>query len=154
MIKAYAALEAKGKLTAWEYEPGELGRHDVEIDVDYCGICHSDLSMLHNEWGMSSFPLVAGHEVVGRIAALGADVKHLQQGQVVGLGWHSDYCKVCSSCGSGDQNLCSTAEGTIVGRHGGFAEKVRANASAVIPLPKGMDTKNCRPTVLWWYNRV
>ncbi|MDP5136128.1 NAD(P)-dependent alcohol dehydrogenase [Rheinheimera baltica] len=145
MIKAYAALEAKGKLTAWEYEPGELGRHDVEIDVDYCGICHSDLSMLHNEWGMSSFPLVAGHEVVGRIAALGADVKHLQQGQVVGLGWHSDYCKVCSSCGSGDQNLCSTAEGTIVGRHGGFAEKVRANASAVIPLPKGMDAKTAGP---------
>jgi uncharacterized zinc-type alcohol dehydrogenase-like protein len=145
MIKAYAALKAKGELTAWEYDPGTLGRDEVEIEVDYCGICHSDLSMLNNEWGMSSFPLVAGHEVVGRIAAVGSAVSHLKAGQVVGLGWHSGYCNVCSTCGSGDQNLCTTAEGTIVGRHGGFADKVRADASAVIPLPEGMDPKTAGP---------
>ncbi|KKO49179.1 alcohol dehydrogenase [Arsukibacterium sp. MJ3] len=145
MIKAYAALKAKGELTAWEYDPGTLGRDEVEIEVDYCGICHSDLSMLNNEWGMSSYPLVAGHEVVGRIAAVGTAVNHLKAGQVVGLGWHSDYCNVCSTCGSGDQNLCTTAQGTIVGRHGGFADKVRANASAVIPLPEGMDAKTAGP---------
>jgi uncharacterized zinc-type alcohol dehydrogenase-like protein len=145
MINAYAALEANSKLVPWQYEPGTLGRDDVEIEVDYCGICHSDVSMLNNEWGMSAYPLVAGHEVVGRISAVGEAVSHLKTGQVVGLGWHSDYCKVCSNCGSGDHNLCNKAQGTIVGRHGGFADKVRANAVSVIPLPKGMDAKTAGP---------
>ncbi|OBP15862.1 alcohol dehydrogenase [Rheinheimera sp. SA_1] len=145
MIKAYAATAAGSQLALIEYDPGQLGRQDVEIDVDYCGICHSDLSMIDNEWGMSSYPLVAGHEVVGRIAALGADVRHLQLGQVVGLGWHSGYCQVCASCGSGDQNLCAGAQGTIVGRHGGFADKVRAHASSVVALPAGMDAKTAGP---------
>ncbi|MGP9802562.1 NADPH-dependent aldehyde reductase Ahr [Rheinheimera sp. NSM] len=145
MINAYAAPEANAKLVPWQYEPGELGRDDVEIDVDYCGICHSDVSMLNNEWGMSAYPLVAGHEVVGRISAVGSAVSHLKAGQVVGLGWHSDYCKVCSSCGSGDHNLCNKAQGTIVGRHGGFADKVRANAASVVPLPDGMDAKTAGP---------
>lgn len=145
MIKAYAALAPAADLTLIEYEPGPLGRQDVEIDIDYCGICHSDLSMIHNEWGMSAYPLVAGHEVVGRVAAVGADVTHLQSGQVVGLGWHSRYCQVCSSCGSGDHNLCASAQGTIVGRHGGFADKVRAHASSVVALPAGMDVKTAGP---------
>ena len=145
MINAYAALEAGGKLVKWQYEPGALGRDEVEIAVDYCGICHSDVSMLDNEWGMSAYPLVAGHEVVGRISALGQDVTHLQQGQIVGLGWHSGYCQTCSSCGSGDHNLCSQAQGTIVGRHGGFADKVRAKALSVVPLPEGMDAKTAGP---------
>jgi len=145
MINAYAAMKANSKLVPWQYEPGKLGRDDVEIEVDYCGICHSDVSMLDNEWGMSAYPLVAGHEVVGRISAVGEAVSHLKPGQVVGLGWHSDYCKVCSSCGSGDHNLCNKAQGTIVGRHGGFADKVRANAASVVPLPKGMDAKTAGP---------
>ena len=145
MIKAYAATKPHSPLSVIEYDPGPLGRQDVEIDVDYCGICHSDLSMLNNEWGMSAYPLVAGHEVVGRIAAVGADVSHLQPGQVVGLGWHSDYCHHCSSCGTGDHNLCATAQGTIVGRHGGFADKVRANAASVVALPQGMDVKSAGP---------
>ncbi|MBU2223776.1 MAG: NAD(P)-dependent alcohol dehydrogenase, partial [Gammaproteobacteria bacterium] len=145
MIKAYAALAPQSELTLIEYDPGPLGRQDVEIDVDYCGICHSDLSMINNEWGMSSYPLVAGHEVVGRIAALGSDVSHLQLGQVVGLGWHSGYCQVCASCGNGDQNLCAEAQGTIVGRHGGFADKVRAHVSSVVALPEGMDAKTAGP---------
>jgi len=85
MINAYAALEANSTLVPWQYEPGTLGRDDVEIEVDYCGICHSDVSMLNNEWGMSAYPLVAGHEVVGRISAVGEAVSHLKTGQVVGL---------------------------------------------------------------------
>lgn len=145
MINAYAALEAGGKLLPWQYNAGELGRSEVEIDVDYCGICHSDISMLDNEWGMSAYPLVAGHEVVGRISALGEGVTHLQKGQLVGLGWHAGYCQTCASCGSGDHNLCNKAEGTIVGRHGGFADKVRAKAASVVPLPEGMDAKTAGP---------
>ncbi|MDE1461436.1 NADPH-dependent aldehyde reductase Ahr [Spartinivicinus poritis] len=145
MIKAYAALEPKGKLTEFEYDPGELGHQEVEIEVDYCGICHSDLSMINNEWGLSAYPLVAGHEVVGKIAKVGDHVTHLKAGQLVGLGWHADYCQACSHCNAGDHNLCLTAQGTIVGHHGGFADKVRVNAKSVVPLPSGIDSKTAGP---------
>ena len=145
MIKAYAALEAGGKLQPFEYDPGALGALDVEIDVTSCGICHSDLSMLNNEWGMTSYPFVPGHEIIGSIAAKGERVKNLQLGQQVGLGWHSSYCMNCRTCMSGDHNLCTQAEQTIVGRHGGFADKVRANAASVIPLPENIDAKSAGP---------
>ena len=71
MIKAYAAFEAEGELKPFEYDPGELKPNEVEIDVKYCGICHSDVSVIDNEWGISSYPVVPGHEVVGEISAVG-----------------------------------------------------------------------------------
>lgn len=145
MITAYAASEAGSKLTAYEYEPGELAKHYVEITVEHCGICHSDLSMINNEWGMSAYPLVAGHEVIGTITAAGDDVNTLKVGQRVGLGWHSDYCFSCHSCEEDDHNLCATAQGTIVGRHGGFADKVRAHEASVIALPEGISPKSAGP---------
>jgi len=139
MIKAYAAQAAGGDLHPFEYDPGELGASDVEINVEYCGICHSDISMLDNDWGISQFPLVPGPEVVGTIAAVGQRVRHLAIGERVGLGWHADYCQTCHSCHSGDQNLCQQAQPTIVGRHGGFAEQVRANANSVVRIPDSLD---------------
>lgn len=139
MIKAYAAFEPSGELTPFEYDPGELGPNDVEIKVEYCGICHSDLSMLNNEWGMTSYPFVPGHEVIGTISAVGHQVTQFSEGDLVGLGWHSDYCHDCRSCNTGDHNLCDEAEGTIVGRHGGFADKVRADATSVVALPSHID---------------
>ena len=145
MINAYAALAANQPLEPFQYDPGALKAHEVEIKVSHCGICHSDLSMLNNEWGMTQYPFVPGHEIVGTIDAVGEAVTHLSVGQVVGLGWHSNYCHHCMSCLSGDQNLCATAQGTIVGRHGGFADKVRADASAVIPLAEGMDIASAGP---------
>ncbi len=145
MIKAYAVTEAKGKLNSYQYDPGPLGANDVEIEVHYCGICHSDLSMINNEWGMSNYPLVPGHEVAGVIAAVGANVKHLALGQAVGLGWHAGYCQSCNPCHTGDHNLCASAQGTIVGRHGGFADKVRAQASSVVAIPEGVDLKSAGP---------
>ena len=80
-INAYAAQQAGGKLEPYSYEPGELAAQDAEIAVEYCGICHSDLSMIDNEWGMSEYPLVAGHEVIGRITAVGEQVQGLSVGQ-------------------------------------------------------------------------
>ncbi len=145
MIKAYAAMSKGGKLEAFEYDPGELGMDEVELEVESCGICHSDLSMLDNEWGMTAYPFVPGHEVIGTISQLGSNVKHLQLGQRVGLGWHSSYCQTCSSCHSGDHNLCDGAEATIGGRHGGFADKVRAQSTAVVPLPDGVDPHTAGP---------
>ncbi|AFY74573.1 Zn-dependent alcohol dehydrogenase [Synechococcus sp. PCC 7502] len=145
MIHAYAAHSPSGILEPFEYDPGELGAEEVEITVEYCGICHSDLSMLDNEWGISQYPLVPGHEVVGTIAAIGNAVKKLKVGQRVGLGWYSRSCLTCEWCVGGDQNLCQTAEQTIVGRYGGFADRVRANEGWVIPLPEGLDPSTSGP---------
>ncbi|MBT8127901.1 MAG: NAD(P)-dependent alcohol dehydrogenase [Gammaproteobacteria bacterium] len=145
MIKAYAASEPGGKLREFEYEPGQLGALEVEINVNYCGICHSDISMIDNAWDISVYPLVPGHEVIGTIAALGEHVSGLHEDQVVGLGWHAGYCGECTPCKNGDQNLCSNAAGTIVSRHGGFADKVRAQANSVVPLPHGIDLTSAGP---------
>ncbi|MBV6625996.1 MAG: NAD(P)-dependent alcohol dehydrogenase [Rivularia sp. (in: Bacteria)] len=144
-IHAYAADEAGGELKPFEYEPGELGSNEVEIDVEYCGICHSDLSMLDNEWGITQYPFVPGHEVVGKIAALGDRVTKLKVGQRVGLGWYSSSCMECEWCMSGNHNLCLSAEATIVGRHGGFADKVRANQGWVIPILEGNNPAKSGP---------
>jgi uncharacterized zinc-type alcohol dehydrogenase-like protein len=145
MIKAWAASEAGGRLEPFEYDPGPLGRGEVEIEVTSCGICHSDLNMLNNDWGMTQFPLVPGHEVSGTISKVGEDVENLQIGQRVGLGWHAGYCMTCASCMEGDHNLCAGGVGTIVGRHGGFADRVRAHAAAVVPLPDGIDMESAGP---------
>ncbi|MGA8165143.1 MAG: NAD(P)-dependent alcohol dehydrogenase [Waddliaceae bacterium] len=145
MIKAYAVSEPGGKCQPFTYEPGPLEPHDVEIDVEYCGICHSDVSMLDNAWGITQYPLVPGHEAVGKIAAIGEEVKNFKVGDRVGLGWHSRYCLTCMNCMEGDHNLCQSAQGTIVGRHGAFAEKVRADAASVIKLPPGIDIESAGP---------
>jgi uncharacterized zinc-type alcohol dehydrogenase-like protein len=144
MITAYAAKQAKGKLEPFQYDPGALGDDQVEIKVEYCGICHSDLSMIDNEWGQSEYPLVAGHEVIGTIGATGAHVKHLKVGQRVGLGWYSHSDLSCEQCMAGDLNLCPNAESTISTR-GGFADKVRAHHEWVLPLPQNLDPKTSGP---------
>jgi uncharacterized zinc-type alcohol dehydrogenase-like protein len=145
MIKAYAAFEARGELKPFEYDPGELKPSEVEINVQYCGICHSDLSVIDSEWGDSQYPVVAGHEVVGTIASVGKQVTHLKPGQTVGLGWHAGYCNECAPCHSGDQNLCGNAQATIMGHHGGFADKVRAAANSVVVIPEGIDLESAGP---------
>jgi uncharacterized zinc-type alcohol dehydrogenase-like protein len=145
MINAYAVMEQGGKLEPFEYDPGPLDDHDVEIAVDFCGICHSDLSMINNEWGMTRYPFVPGHEVAGRISAVGKHVKKFKEGDRVGLGWHSSYCNECNTCLDGDHNLCSSAKGTIIGRHGGFADKVRAQATSVVALPDAISSEAAGP---------
>lgn len=145
MIKAYAAFEAEGELRPFEYDPGPLKPDEVELDVLYCGICHSDLSVIDNEWGMTQYPVVPGHEVVGTIAKVGDKVKHLAPGQTVGLGWHAGYCNECAPCHSGDNNLCANAQATIIGHHGGFADKVRAAANSVVEIPDGVDLESAGP---------
>ncbi|PSB23892.1 NADPH-dependent aldehyde reductase Ahr [Stenomitos frigidus] len=145
MIKAYAAHEPGGELKPFEYDPGALGALDVEINVEYCGICHSDLSMLNNEWGITQYPFIPGHEVVGTIGAIGDSVTTVKVGQRVGLGWYARSCMNCEWCMSGDHNLCLTAEGTIVGRPGGFADKVRAHHKWVFPLPEQVNPEVVGP---------
>ncbi len=138
-VKAYAAEKADGELKPFEFELGPVKHDEVVIDVISCGICHSDLSMLKNDWGMTAFPFVPGHEVIGKISELGDTVTNLKVGQTVGLGWTARSCMACQECLSGNQHLCAKAEGTIVGRHGGFANKVKAQAAWVIPMPDSID---------------
>ncbi len=145
LIRAYVAKEAGAALEPFEYEVGELGPEEVELEVLSCGICHSDLSMLDNQWQMTQFPLVPGHEAIGKISALGERVSHLHVGQRVGLGWYSASCMHCPQCLAGDHNLCGDGESTIVGRHGAFADRVRCHWSWAIPLPDDLDIASAGP---------
>jgi uncharacterized zinc-type alcohol dehydrogenase-like protein len=144
-IHAYAAHEAAGKLESYTYESGEIGAEQVDIKVSYCGVCHSDLSMINNEWGMTQYPLVPGHEIVGEVVATGNAVKNVAVGDKVGLGWLSQSCMSCQECMSGKHHLCANNEATIVGRHGGFADHVRGHWSWAIPLPKDIDMSKAGP---------
>ena len=144
-INAYAAMEPKGKLEPYSYELGELGPEQVDIKVSYCGICHSDLSMIDNDWGMTQYPIVPGHEIVGEIVAAGNAVKNVKVGDKVGLGWFSASCMSCQECMNGEHHLCSSNESTIVGRHGGFADYVRGHWSWAIPLPNAIDMSKAGP---------
>jgi len=144
-FKAYAA-PAQGKaLVPFEFEPGPLAGEQVEVKVSHCGICHSDLSMLDNEWGRSAYPLVAGHEAVGTIVAAGDRVKRVKVGDRVGVGWFSGSCMACPQCLAGDHNLCATAEQTIVGRFGAFADRVRCHWLWATPLPPALDPVKAGP---------
>ena len=145
MYRAYAAMSAGAKLEQVDREQVSLDPGQVEIDVSYCGICHSDLSMIDNEWGMSVYPLVAGHEVIGRVSRVGEGVGSALIDKAVGLGWQSGYCGSCKSCHTADENLCVSAQGTIVGRDGGFADKVVADVSSGIEIPEGMDLAKIGP---------
>jgi len=145
IFKAYAASEAKTELKPFEYEAGILAGNEVQIKVETCGICHSDLSMLNNDWGISAFPLVPGHEVIGNIESVGEQVKHLKVGQRVGVGWFSNSCMNCEWCVGGDHNLCGSTEGVIVGRHGGFADRVRIDATWAISIPDGVNLESAGP---------
>lgn len=144
-VQAYAAKKANGLFEPFEYELGPIGSGEVDIAVESCGICHSDLSMLENAWGITQFPFVAGHEVTGKISLLGSDVSHLSVGDKVGLGWHAGYCMTCDQCLGGSHNLCPAANPTIVGRHGGFADLVRAKAVTVTKLPETLDSRKAGP---------
>jgi uncharacterized zinc-type alcohol dehydrogenase-like protein len=144
-IRAFAAHAPKGELKPFEYAPGPLGEEEVEIAVSHCGVCHSDLSILDNEWGMTQYPLVPGHEGVGTVRAVGARVASVKPGDRVGLGWYSKSCMRCRQCMHGDHNLCPTVESTIVGRHGAFADAVRCHWAWATPLPEGLDPAKVGP---------
>ena len=146
-IKSYAAPQAGAELELYEYDAGELKAEDVEVQVDYCGICHSDLSMIDNEWGFSQYPLIAGHEVIGRVVALGdaAQDKGLKIGQRVGIGWTARSCGHCDACISGNQINCLEGSTPTILNNGGFADKLRADWQWVIPLPEQMDIESAGP---------
>jgi len=145
MISAWVVDHPKEKLVRQDIELGPLGPEDVEIQVEHCGLCHSDLSIRNDEWGFSQFPAVLGHEAVGKIVAVGSAAKGLKVGQRAGIGWTANSCMHCHQCLSGHQNLCLTATPTIVGHSGCFASRARAHWVWVIPLPEKIDAANAGP---------
>jgi uncharacterized zinc-type alcohol dehydrogenase-like protein len=143
--QAWVAKAAKQPMSLESVELGPLGAEDVEVAVEYCGLCHSDLSVLNNDWGNSQFPAILGHEVVGRLTAVGSNAKGLAVGQRVGIGWHAGSCMHCRQCMSGRHNLCPEAQLTIIGHRGGFATRIRAHWAWAIPLPEELDPAEAGP---------
>src|SRR5690242_8709289 len=112
--QAWAAKAAKQPMVLETIDLGPLGAEDVEVAVEHCGLCHSDLSVLNNDWGISQYPAILGHEVTGRITAMGPNAKGLKVGQRVGVGWFSSSDMHCHQCMSGNHHLCAQAQATII----------------------------------------
>ncbi len=143
--QAWVAKGPKQPMTLETVETGPLGAEEVEIAVEHCGLCHSDLSMLHNEWGITQFPAVLGHEIIGRVTAVGPSARGVAVGQRVGVGWNSGSCMHCRQCKSGQHNLCHEAQATIIGHRGGFSSHVRSHWAWAIPAPEGLITADAGP---------
>ncbi|MFZ0747592.1 MAG: NAD(P)-dependent alcohol dehydrogenase [Terracidiphilus sp.] len=144
-IQGFAAHAAGAELLPFRYEPGELGAQEVEIGISHCGICYSDIHLISNDWGNSQFPFIPGHEIIGTVTAVGPEVRSLKVGQRVGLGWQADSCGECEWCTRGMENLCPGSVATCVHRHGGYADRVRANARFVIPIPEALESEQAAP---------
>ena len=144
-ITVWQALEAGGRLEQAQRPRLEPAADELVLEVLHCGLCHSDLSMLDNQWGLSNYPLVPGHEVVGRVVQVGSGVNPDVIGQLRGLGWISGSCSHCPQCLGGTGNLCSSLEITILGRQGGFSSHDTARQDWTIPLPDGMDPAAAGP---------
>jgi alcohol/geraniol dehydrogenase (NADP+) len=146
LVEAYAAIAAKKALTLQQLDLGPLGPNEVDIRVTHCGICHTDVGMVDNEWGFSNYPLAPGHEIVGTVAAVGVNVIGLEIGQRVGLGALCGSCMTCEYCERGAQHVCADAVGTIFGHHGGFATHVRAaDWRFAFPLPDAIRSEHAGP---------
>jgi uncharacterized zinc-type alcohol dehydrogenase-like protein len=119
--KGYAAQDEHTDLAPWNFERREVGPHDVQIEIQYCGVCHSDLHQIKNDWGRGIFPMVPGHEIVGRIIKVGDDVKNFKADELAGVGCLVDSCQVCENCKEGLEQYCqngSTGTYNSTGRDG------------------------------------
>ena len=143
--RAWIAKAAKQPMVLEKIDADQLGDEEVEVAVEHCGLCHSDLSVLNDEWGLSQYPAILGHEVVGRITAIGPKSKGLEIGQRVGVGWNSGSCMHCRQCMSGAHHLCPQVQPTIVGHRGGFASHVRSHWAWAIPLPDTLNFADAGP---------
>ncbi|MCU0544761.1 MAG: NAD(P)-dependent alcohol dehydrogenase [Oscillatoriaceae cyanobacterium Prado104] len=144
-IQALAAKKAGGILEEYRFDVAPPKVHDCLIKVLACGICHSDLHMIDNDWGFSSYPLVPGHEVIGEVVEIGPQVTHLKAGDRVGVGWQRSSCLQCRDCLRGNENLCDANQGLIVTGPGGFANYLMVDSRFAFPIPKGIDSKVAGP---------
>ncbi len=145
MINAYAVPSAAKPLESFQYTPAPFKDEDVEISIDCCGLCHSDLNLIDNDWKNSKYPLVPGHEIVGKVIRKGKNVQGLEIGQLVGVGWQCGACLNCEFCIAGDETVCSSKVRTCVDRYGGFADKIVVDYHFVYPIPEDLDPLAAAP---------
>lgn len=144
-IHGWAAHAAGAELSAYKYKVEELPANEVEVKITHCGVCHSDLHLIDNDWGISKYPFIPGHEIVGKITAIGSAVKDRKVGDRVGIGWQADSCGICEWCRKGEEHLCAQSQPTCVGRNGGYAGAIRVNSRFAIPVPEALESENVAP---------
>ena len=155
MIKTqgFAALTAKDALAPFSFERREPGPQDVQIDIEYCGVCHSDLHTARDEWHMTQFPCVPGHEIVGRVVAVGAEVTGFKIGDLAGVGCMVGSCKHCASCNEGLEQYCEngfvgTYNGPLFGGEntfGGYSDKIVVRQDFVLHIAPGQNLAAVAP---------
>lgn len=153
-IRGYAAQSASTPLTAHRFERRAPRADDLVIDILYCGVCHSDLHQARNEWHNSLYPLVPGHEIIGRVASVGEAVSGFAVGELVGVGCMVDSCRHCAACSEGLEQYCAeypTLTYNGRDRHdglptfGGYSERIVVSARFVLRIPQGLDPKTAAP---------
>jgi uncharacterized zinc-type alcohol dehydrogenase-like protein len=152
-IKAYAIQKEGGRLEPYTIERRSPGPDDVLIELMYCGICHTDLIIGNNEGGLADYPVVPGHEMIGRVAEAGANVSSVAVGDLVGVGCIADSCRSCPSCDSGDEQYCeqgfvltfNAVTGDGEKTFGGYSTHYTINERYVIKMPEGLDPASAAP---------
>lgn len=138
-VSGYAAMALGQKLTQFEYDPPELKEHDVRLEVTHCGLCYTDVQAIEDYYGITKFPFVPGHEIVGRVAELGSAVTGLKSGDRVGVGWQGRSCMECEWCQRGEEQLCKeVAHNGVWEPYGGFASGISVDSRFTYPIPDGM----------------
>ncbi|PYI39724.1 hydroxyacid dehydrogenase [Arthrobacter psychrolactophilus] len=154
-VKAYAAVSATSGLGPSTVERREPGAHDVAIDIEFCGLCHSDVHTIRSEWGQAKYPLVPGHEIVGVVSRVGDSVEGFTVGQRVGVGCMVDSCRECESCLEGLEQYCEAGNvgtyGAVDRRNGGvitqggYSQSIVVDENYVVHIPEGMDPAAAAP---------
>ncbi len=152
--KAYAAFDAETPLKDFDLQRREPGPHDVQIEILYCGVCHSDLHQVRNEWHNSMYPMVPGHEIVGRVTATGAQVTKFKEGDLAGVGCLVDSCRECPKCKKGLEQYCEEGsvstynalerDGKTV-TYGGYSKSIVTNQDFVLKISDKLDLKAVAP---------
>ena len=155
-VNAYAAQNATTPLAPFNFERREVGPKDVQIEILYCGVCHSDIHQVRNEWGGSIYPMVPGHEIVGRITKVGTDVKDFNVGELAGVGCFVDSCRTCPSCLANEAQYCDTGMvGTYNGRdkagnptYGGYSTQIVVDEQYTLHVSEKLPIEGVAP-LLW-----
>jgi len=144
-IQALAVDQPGAALKPYSFQLKPPRANECLIKVLTCGICHSDIHMVDNDWGWSRYPLVPGHEVVGEVIEVGSQVNHIRIGDRVGVGWQSSACLQCQDCLKGNENLCDRSSALIVNGYGGFADHLLVDSRFAFRIPTGIDTETVGP---------
>lgn len=152
-VKAYAANAADAALSPFKLDRRDPGPHDVQIEILYCGVCHSDIHQARNEWGNSIFPMVPGHEIVGRVTAVGSHVKSFKVGELAGVGCLVDSCQTCSQCAAGEEQYCENGStGTYNSKdkngeitYGGYSTQIVVDEKFTLHISEKLDLKAVAP---------